>query len=269
VEYLLTSEGLVALLTLTTLEIVLGIDNIIFVSILVGKLPADRQATARTVGLTLALVFRLMFLAAASWIAGLTQALFQVPAVLSMDAPFDVSGRDLIMFTGGLFLLTKATTELYNKLEGYADDHRTDDETKAAARRLFGWMIVQIILLDIVFSIDSVITAVGLTTNFPVMAIAVIIAVGVMLLAASRISAFIEQHPSIKILALAFLLMVGMVLVLEGFHVHIPKGYVYFSMAFSVLVEAFNMRFRRRRVAKAVELRSPSFDESTSKETDT
>ena len=253
-EFLLTSEGIIALLTLTTLEIVLGIDNIIFVSILVGKLPEHQQGRARTLGLALALVLRLVFLAGATWIAGLTTPLFIFEPILFMREAFGVTGRDLIMLSGGLFLLAKATTELYTKLEGAGEEGHSDSASKQQ-KRAFGWLIVQIILLDIVFSIDSVITAVGLTTSFAVMAIAVTVAVGVMMLSAGGISRFIHAHPSVKILALAFLLMIGMVLLLEGMHVHIPKGYVYFAMAFSVLVEVMNMRLRRK--VKPVELRTP------------
>ena len=255
-EVFLTADGLVALLTLTVLEIVLGIDNIIFISILVGKLPEKEQGRARTIGLSLALILRILFLAGAAWIAGLVDPLFTISPILAMDEPFGVTGRDLIMFSGGLFLLAKATTELYSKLDGAEEEPDSDK----AARRAFGWLIVQIIVLDFVFSIDSVITAVGLTQDFQIMAVAVVVAVGVMMASAGSISRFIHRHPSVKILALAFLLMVGMVLVLEGFHVHIPKGYVYFSMAFSVMVEAFNLRFRaKRKGTKPVELRTPEY----------
>ncbi len=255
-DVFLTADGLVALLTLTVLEIVLGIDNIIFISILVGKLPEKDQGRARTIGLSLALILRILFLAAAAWIAGLVEPLFSFGPWLAMEAPFGVTGRDLIMFSGGLFLLAKATTELYSKLEGAEEE----PDSEKAARRAFGWLVVQIIVLDIVFSIDSVITAVGLTQDLPIMIVAVVVAVGVMMASAGSISRFIHRHPSVKILALAFLLMVGMVLVLEGFHVHIPKGYVYFSMAFSVMVEAFNLRFRaKRKGTKPVELRTPEY----------
>ncbi|RPI68232.1 MAG: TerC family protein [Ignavibacteriae bacterium] len=254
-EILFTGEGIIALLTLTILEIVLGIDNIIFISILVGKLPASEQQRARLIGLSLALILRLVFLFFAVWIASLTMPLFTVSPILLMQEPFGVSGRDLIMFGGGMFLLAKATTELYNKLEGPEESH----EGGKQARRNFAMLILQIIVLDIVFSIDSVITAVGLTQNFPIMAIAVIVAVAVMMLSAKGISSFIDQHPSVKILALAFLLMIGMLLVIDGFHVHVPKGYVYFAMAFSVLVEMLNLRFRTKK-GKAVELRKPEFE---------
>ncbi len=249
-EYLITGEGLIALATLTILEIVLGIDNVIFVSILVGRLPQQDQAKARTIGLGLALVLRLLFLAGAAYIANLTTPLFSVGPLPFMGIEHSLSGRDLIMLGGGLFLLAKATNELYVKIE-MAEESA---EPKAASQRNrdFAWMIVQIILLDIVFSIDSVITAIGLTKSYAVMAVAVIVAVGVMVWTSGSISRFIERHPSIKILALAFLIMIGMVLVAEGLEVHIPKGYVYFAMSFSMGVEALNMRFRTKASQKHV-----------------
>jgi predicted tellurium resistance membrane protein TerC len=247
-DILLTADGIIALITLTVLEIVLGIDNIIFISILVGKLKESDQPRARAIGLGLALVLRLVFLAGASWIAQLTTPIITVPAMLGMDAPFGFSGRDLIMLAGGLFLLAKATTELHEKLEGDSDVHTKTGTSSFAA------IIAQIIVLDLVFSIDSVITAIGLSQSFLIMAIAVIVAVGVMQLSAGSVSRFIHDHPTVKILALAFLLMVGMVLVAEGFHVHVPKGYVYFAMAFSVGVEFLNMRFRSKASKPPVEL---------------
>lgn len=254
-DVFVTTDGLVALLTLTVLEIVLGIDNIIFISILVGKLPQSQQGKARTIGLGLALVLRIVFLGAATWIAGLVDPLFEVGPYLAMDAAFGVTGRDVIMLSGGLFLLAKATTELYSKLEGGTDGQQSSGSTQG-----FAWLLLQIVLLDIVFSIDSVITAVGLTPHLPIMIVAVVVAVGVMMVSAGSISAFIHRHPSVKVLALAFLLMIGMVLLLEGLHVHIPKGYVYFAMAFSVLVEMINLRVRTKK-AEPVELRSPSYGE--------
>ncbi|MGA0045721.1 MAG: TerC family protein [Candidatus Kapaibacteriota bacterium] len=254
-DVFLTADGLVALLTLTVLEIVLGIDNIIFISILVGKLPQGQQGRARTIGLALALILRIVFLGAGTWIAGLVEPLFSVGPYLAMDAAFGVTGRDLIMLSGGLFLLAKATTELYSKLEGGTEGHEQGGPSTS-----FAWLLVQIVLLDIVFSIDSVITAVGLTEHLAIMVVAVIVAVGVMMASAGSISAFIHQHPSVKVLALAFLLMIGMVLLLEGLHVHIPKGYVYFAMAFSVLVEMINLRVRTKK-AQPVELRSPTYGE--------
>ncbi|MFN4985560.1 MAG: TerC family protein [Ignavibacteria bacterium] len=255
-ESLLTADGLVALVTLTVLEIVLGIDNIIFISILVGRLPEAQQAKARSIGLSLALVLRLVFLMGAVWIAQLTAPLITIPKMLLMSADWGVSGRDLIMMSGGLFLLAKATSELHAKLEG--QEHGADSSTTRAA---FGMMIVQIILLDLVFSIDSVITAIGLSQDFLIMAIAVVAAVIVMQLSAGGVSRFIHQHPTVKILALAFLLMVGLVLVLEGVAVHVPKGYVYFAMAFSISVEFLNMRFRTKVPKGSIALREPTLPE--------
>lgn len=247
-EYLISPEGLLSLLTLTVLEIVLGIDNLIFISIIVARLPHDQQGRARAIGLSLALILRVVFLFGATFIAGLVHPLFNIFG-------HGVSGRDLIMFGGGFFLLAKATTELHNKLEG--EEHGAG----GGRRSSFAGMIVQIIALDLVFSIDSVITAIGLTQHIEVMIIAVIVAVIVMQLSAGSISRFIEQHPTIKILALAFLLMVGMVLVLEGFHVEVPKPYIYFAMAFSVAVEMLNLRFRRKQDKNPVKLHMPSLEE--------
>lgn len=247
-DVLFTSEGIAALLTLTVLEIVLGIDNLIFIGILAGKLPEHQQGTARTVGLSLALILRVGFLFAATWIAGLTEPLFSIPAILAMDAPFGVTGRDIIMLGGGLFLLYKATTELHDKLEGGSD------VAGAAARVSLFAVIANIIMLDVVFSIDSVITAIGLSNELIIMVIAVVVSIIVMQLTAKSITGFIQHHPTIKILALAFLLMVGLVLTAEGFHVHVPKGYVYFAMAFSVGVETMNMRYRGKKNREPLEL---------------
>lgn len=255
-ETIFTVDGLVALLTLTVLEIVLGIDNIIFISILVEKLPVSKQSKARTIGLFLALVLRLVFLLGAVWMAKLTSPLFTVPQMMAMSGDWGISGRDLIMMAGGLFLLAKATSELHGKLEG--EEHTAP---KGRKRSDFGLVIMQIILLDLVFSIDSVITAIGLSQDFVVMAIAVVIAVIVMQLSAGSVSRFIHQHPTVKVLALAFLLMVGLVLVLEGVGVHVPKGYVYFAMAFSMSVEFLNMRLRKRVPSGSVQLREPQLPE--------
>lgn len=253
-EHLLTPEGLVALITLTVLEIVLGIDNIIFISILVGRLPEKDQQRARTIGLSLALILRVVFLFGASWVAQATKPWFEIGPFLGMDAAFGVSGRDLIMVAGGLFLLAKATTELHGKLEG------GEEGTATVKKASFGTMIVQIILLDLVFSIDSVITAIGLSQNLLIMVIAVIVAVIVMQVSAGSISRFIHKHPTVKVLALAFLLMIGMLLVVEALHVHVPKGYVYFAMAFSVGVEMLNIRIRARAAKPPVELRQPIYE---------
>jgi predicted tellurium resistance membrane protein TerC len=244
---------IISLITLTILEIVLGIDNIIFISILVGRLPERDQAKARTIGLSLALVLRIIFLFGATWIAQLTSDLITTPAIFGIIPSVGFSGRDLIMLAGGLFLLAKATSELHAKLEG------NEHEGSAKATASFGSMIAQIIALDLVFSIDSVITAIGLTQHFWVMVVAVVISVGVMQLSAGSISRFIHRHPTVKVLALAFLIMIGTLLVAEGFEVHVPKGYVYFAMAFSMGVEFLNMRLRARSVAAPVELRQPPY----------
>jgi predicted tellurium resistance membrane protein TerC len=238
-----TAEGWIALLTLTVLEIVLGIDNIIFISILAGKLPPQERERARFVGLSLAMLTRLALLAAISWVVGLTATLFHV-------LEHEVSGRDLILLLGGLFLIAKSTHEIHGSLEGEAGH---EGGRKAAAS--FASTIVQILLLDIVFSLDSVITAVGMADSLTIMVLAVIIAVGVMLVAAGPIAAFVERHPTIKMLALSFLLLIGMSLIGEGFDQHIPKGYIYFAMGFSVFVEMLNLRARARRAP--VHLRHP------------
>lgn len=221
-----------ALVTLTLLEIVLGIDNIIFISILTGKLPKDQQERGRIVGLAAAMVMRIILLFFASWIVGLTDELFSI-----FGQGF--SGKDLIMLAGGLFLIGKATMELHDKLEG--EEHGQEQPSGAVT---FGSVIFQILLLDIVFSIDSVITAVGMTEHLPVMIAAVVISIGVMIASANSIAGFVEKHPTIKILALSFLILIGFTLMAEGFHVHVPKGYIYFAMAFSVVIEIINMRIR-------------------------
>ena len=232
-EWMTTAEGWIALLTLTVLEIVLGIDNIIFISILAGKLPADARARARKVGLLAAMGMRILLLLSITWVMRLTTPFF---AVLGQE----ISGRDLILIGGGLFLLAKSTHEIHDKLEG--------DEGRASARVVasFGAVIVQIMLLDIVFSLDSVITAVGMADDVVVMILAVVAAVAVMLVSSGPISVFVERHPTVKILALSFLLLIGVSLIAEGFDQHIPKGYVYFAMGFSVFVEMINLRVRAR-----------------------
>ncbi len=234
---LFTSENLIALLTLAGLEIVLGIDNIVFISILVGKLPAAQQANARRIGLLLAMGMRILLLLAISWVMGLTQPLFTV-----LDHTFN--GRDLILLFGGLFLVAKATWEIHDKLEG--EEHGPSG-TKAVAS--FAAILTQIVLLDIVFSLDSVITAVGMAKHIEIMITAVVISVGVMLVFAGSIAAFIEQHPTMKMLALSFLLLIGVVLVADGFGQHVSKGYIYFAMAFSLFVEILNIRIRKSRAA--------------------
>jgi predicted tellurium resistance membrane protein TerC len=237
VDAFLTADGLIALLTLSVLEIVLGVDNVVFIAILTGRLPAAQQPLARRVGLTLALVIRIGLLFAITWIMGLTRPLF---AVLGHD----VSGRDLILLGGGLFLIFKATWEIYDKLEV--------EHSEAAAgrgRAAFASVLVQILLLDIVFSLDSVITAVGMAEQVSIMVAAMVIAMVVMLVSMGAVSGFVERHPSVKILALAFLLLIGVMLVAEGFGQHVSKGYIYFAMAFSLLVELLNLRYRKKRKA--------------------
>jgi predicted tellurium resistance membrane protein TerC len=233
-DALLTADGLLALVTLSAMEIVLGIDNVVFIAILVGRLPEAQREVARRLGLILALGIRIGLLFAISWIMGLTAPLFHVLGR-------GVSGRDLILLGGGLFLIFKATWEIYDKVE--ADHHA---QGVGAARAAFAWVIFQILLLDIVFSLDSVITAVGMANDLPIMVTAMVIAMLVMLLSAGAVSRFIDGHPSLKILALAFLLLIGVMLVAEGMGTHIEKGYIYFAMAFSLLVELVNMRYRRK-----------------------
>jgi predicted tellurium resistance membrane protein TerC len=236
-----------ALLTLAALEIVLGVDNIVFISILSDRLPEDQRGKARTVGLLLAMFMRIGLLFSIGFIFGLTQTLFTVAG-----HPF--TGRDLILIGGGLFLLYKATTEVHAKLEG--EEH---ERAAGAGTVSFSSVIVQIVLLDIVFSLDSVITAIGLTENITIAVIAVVIAVGVMLVAAKPLSDFVNKHPTVKILALSFLLLIGMTLVAEGLGQHIPKGYVYFAMAFSVFVEIINLRVRAK--SEPVHLHQPLYNQ--------
>ncbi len=241
---LFSIESAIALVTLTALEIVLGIDNVVFIAILANKLPENQRKKARQIGLFLAMFLRIIMLLLIGWIVhSLTGPLFSIPAFwTSVGADyFDVSGRDLIILLGGLFLIGKATYEIHDKLEG--DEHH-GAIPKAAS---FGAIIVQILLLDIVFSLDSVITAVGMADHVPIMIASVVIAVVVMLVFAGAISTFVEKHPTMKMLALSFLLLIGVMLVVEGLHGHIPKGYIYFAMAFSLLVELLNMKIRKHK----------------------
>jgi predicted tellurium resistance membrane protein TerC len=233
----------VSLVTLTAMEVVLGIDNIVFISILTGKLPPAEQPKARRLGLSLALIFRLGLLFALSWVMGLTAPLF---AVLGKG----FSGRDLILLGGGLFLMAKSTHEIYEKLEGVNEEAAARPGGRATGA--FGWILVQILVLDLVFSLDSVITAVGMAQHLIIMVIAMVVAVGLMLVFAGAIGDFVNRHPSMKILALAFLLLIGFMLVAEGTGQHVGKGYVYFAMAFSFVVELLNLRLRKR--SKPVEL---------------
>jgi predicted tellurium resistance membrane protein TerC len=245
-DWIANPEIWVSLLTLTVLEIVLGIDNIVFISILAGKLPRDQQHKARQTGLALALITRVLLLCGLAWMVKLTKPLFYIPAFWLLPEPHPVSGRDLILITGGLFLLWKSTREIHDKLEG------EDGAVTSRIAPTFVSVVIQILLLDIVFSLDSVITAVGMARHLSVMIAAVIVALIFMLFFAGRISDFIHRHPSLKMLALSFLLLIGCALVAEGFHKEIPKGYIYFSMAFSVGVESLNIRMRRKQ--KPVEL---------------
>ena len=242
-EWLASPEAWIALGTLTALEIVLGVDNIIFLSILVGRVPENQRAFARRTGLALAMIARLALLFSISWVMGLTEPWFTI-------FKQEISGRDAILVGGGLFLLAKATHEIHNSLEGIEENGHT-----AAAAGL-GMVLLQIALLDIVFSLDSVITAVGLVDHVSIMAIAIILAVLVMLMAAKSIGDFVDAHPTIKMLALSFLILVGVTLMVEGFDVHVPKGYIYFAMAFSVAVEMLNIRMRRKRGRTPVKLHS-------------
>jgi len=242
-DALFTSDNLIALVTLTALEVVLGVDNIIFISILAGKLPKADQDRARRVGLMAAMVMRILLLLSIAWVIGLTEPFF---SVLGQG----ISGRDLILLVGGLFLLGKATLEIHEGLEG-EEGHRT-----AKGAPSFGAVIAQIMALDIVFSLDSVITAVGMAEEISIMVLAVVLAVAVMMFSAEPISAFVHRHPTVKMLALSFLLLIGLALIGDAFEMHIPKGYIYFAMGFSVFVEMINMRVRRT-AAKPVQLHQP------------
>jgi len=230
----LTPEALLSLVTLSAMEIVLGIDNVVFIAILTTRLPTAQQARARQVGMTAALGLRIGLLWAISWLMGLTRPLFTV-------AGQAFSGRDLILILGGLFLVFKATWEIYDKLEV---DHQAP--TGAGGRASLAWTLAQILMIDIVFSLDSVITAVGMSNQLSIMIAAMVIAMLVMLASMGTVGGFVERHPSVKILALAFLLLIGVMLVIEGMGQHVSKGYIYFAMAFSLLVELLNMRYRRR-----------------------
>ncbi|MEW6751984.1 MAG: TerC family protein [Candidatus Latescibacterota bacterium] len=247
-EWVGDPEAWVALATLTALEIVLGIDNIIFISILVGRLPAQQRQRARVLGLSLAMGSRIALLLCLTWVMGLTEPLF---GLLGRE----ISGRDLILILGGLFLLGKSTHEIHASLEGEEEDHA------AAGTAGLAMTLVQIALIDVVFSLDSVITAVGMAEQLAVMVLAVVIAVVIMMVAARGIGEFVDRHPTIRILALSFLILIGVGLLGEGLGLHIPKGYIYFAMAFSVGVEMLNMRMRARRAARTVRLHKPLREE--------
>jgi predicted tellurium resistance membrane protein TerC len=234
-----------ALLSLSAIEIVLGVDNIVFIAILAGKLPEHQQAKGRTVGLILAMATRILLLFFITLIMKLTQPLFVIYS-------FAISGRDIILIAGGLFLLVKSTLEIHSNLEGEEAHDKKDIDKKAT----FFSVVTQIMILDIVFSIDSVVTAIGLAKQLSIMVAAIVIAVIVMIFLAGRISSFVDNHPTIKMLALSFLLLIGISLVGEGLALHIPKGYIYFAMAFSIFVEVLNMKIRKRR-SKPIQLRNP------------
>ncbi len=234
-EWMTQPETWIALITLVALELVLGVDNVIFISILAGKLPANQRKRARTTGIGMAVVTRILLLLSISWIIGLEDILFTLPLL-----DVGISGRDLILLAGGLFLLWKSVHEIHQKLEG------VEGHASARVAGAFWSVIVQIMLLDIVFSLDSVITAVGMVDHIEIMIVAVILAAVVMIFSAGPISDFVERHPTIKMLALSFLLLIGFTLIVEGLHQHIPKGYIYFAMGFSVFVETLNLRLRTR-----------------------
>lgn len=247
-EWLADPQIWIAFATLTVLELVLGIDNVIFISILAGKLPKEQQGRARMIGLSLALIMRVVLLFSLTWVMGLTEPLFTVWGQ-------SVSGRDLILIIGGLFLIGKSTHEIHGSLEGETG-HASSKVTAS-----FASVIIQITILDMVFSLDSVITAVGMVDKIEIMIAAVIISIVVMMLFAGPIGNFVQRHPTVKMLALAFLLLIGVTLLAEGLHQHIPKGYIYFAMAFSVMVELLNMKLRGKK-ADPVELHTPYVDEA-------
>jgi predicted tellurium resistance membrane protein TerC len=248
-EWLSDPQAWIALFTLTALEIVLGVDNIIFISILVGRLPEHQRQRARTLGLAFAMVTRIALLLSLAWVMTLTEPLFSISFLGK-----DISGRDLILIGGGLFLLWKSVHEIHNSLEGHEEAHAVN-----AVGAGFAAVIAQIAIIDIVFSLDSVITAVGMVDEVPIMVAAIVIAVGVMMFAARTIGEFVDNHPTVKMLALSFLTLVGVALIAEGWDYHIPKGYIYFAMAFSVGVEMLNLRMRSRR-RDAVKLRKQTPD---------
>lgn len=242
-DWITQPQAWIAFVTLVALELVLGVDNVIFISILVGKLPAHQQDRARKIGLALAMLMRILLLLSLSWIVRLTAPILTI-------LTHEISGRDLILIIGGLFLLAKSTHEIHQKLEG------EEGRASAAVKSSFGSVIVQVLLLDIVFSLDSVITAVGMVNEVVIMIAAVVVSVIFMMMAAGAIGRFVERHPTIKMLALSFLLLIGFTLIIEGFEYHVPKGYIYFAMAFSVFVEFLNLRMKRAR-PEPVKLHEP------------
>ncbi len=249
-EIFTSPEAWISLITLTVLEIVLGIDNVIFISILSDKLPASQQARGRRLGLAGAMITRVLLLLSITWVMTLTEPIFSIAGIVGATDPewvekLAISGRDLILIIGGLFLIYKSTAEIHHKIEG-------EDENAGTVKKHSFWAtIVQIMLLDIVFSLDSVITAVGMAQHVEIMIAAVVIAVVIMMWASNGVAAFVNKHPTVKMLALSFLLLIGVSLLAEAFEQHIPKGYIYFAMAFSILVEMLNLKMRTKRAAKA------------------
>jgi len=246
-DWITSPEAWMALATLTALEIVLGIDNIIFISIMVGRLPKEHRNKARIMGLGMAMVMRILLLLTLTWIMGLTKPLFHILST-------EISGRDIILILGGLFLLAKSTHEIHLNLEGETETHKVKKSSSLLS------VLIQITILDIVFSLDSVITAVGMAKHLQIMILAIILAIGVMMFSAKAIGEFVESHPTIKMLALSFLILIGVALLGEGFELHIPKGYIYFAMAFSVMVEILNLRIRAKR-SKPIKLRKQAIPE--------
>jgi len=239
-EIFLQPDTWIALLTLTFLEIILGIDNIIFISLVAGKVPEESQKKARLGGLSLALIMRILLLLSITWIIGLTKPVLTI-------SDFELSWRDIILVAGGIFLLIKSTLEIHHKVEGQEEENKTGVKTKPTLS--FTSAIIQIVLLDLVFSFDSILTAVGLTDQIILMVIAVIVAIIVMMIFAKPVGDFVNKHPTIQILALSFLILIGVMLIVEGAHYHVPKGYIYFAVFFSLAIEMLNMRFRKKNVS--------------------
>lgn len=242
-EIFLNAEAWLALLTLTFFEVVLGIDNIIFISIVSNRLPVEIRAKTRNVGLLLAMVVRILLLLTITWVMKFKEALFTIPATLILQEELPISGRDLILIFGGLFLIAKSTREINHEMEG---EDETVEASSSGKANVAG-IIVQIILLDIIFSFDSILTAVGLTPHVPIMIVAVILSIGIMIIFSGKISNFINKHPSMEVLALGFLILIGFMLFLEGLHKEVPKGYIYFAIVFSMIIEMINIRVRNKR----------------------
>lgn len=242
-DIFLHAEAWLALLTLTFFEVVLGIDNIIFISIVSNRLPVEIRSKTRNLGLLLAMVVRILLLLTITWVMKFTQPLFSIPDTWILQEPMDISGRDLILIFGGLFLIAKSTREINHEMEG-EEEH---EEQPGGKKNNVVGVIVQIILLDIIFSFDSILTAVGLTQHVTIMIVAVVLSIGIMIIFSGRISNFINKHPSMEVLALGFLILIGFMLFLEGLHKEVPKGYIYFAIVFSMIIEMVNIRVRNRR----------------------